>query len=255
MKTVNRLLLPIVFFFPATIIGHAQTSGIEELRKEVDELKRGQDAIQKQLQEILRLLNQRDEKIVRPQVVDLTGQPFKGSPDSKLVMIEFSDYQCPYCARYFQNTSPQLEKEYVEPGEIAYYFMDMPLEALHKDAFNAALAANCADEQGQFWAMHDLLFKNRAALGPEDLKSYASSLDLDLERFDACFADKKTAAKIRGDLSTADLIGAQGTPNFWFGLRDGDEPNKVKLVQNIRGAQPYEQFKKVIDGLLEGEKP
>jgi protein-disulfide isomerase len=217
-------------------------------------LKQGQQAIQRQLQQILELLKpEEEEQQIRQVVMDLTGQPYKGSADSQLVMVEFSDYQCPYCARHVQSTEPRIYKEYVETGKVAHYFMDMPLEAIHKDAFNAALAANCADEQDRFWPMHDLLFKNRSPLKPENLKSYASELNLDLEKFDACFANEETAKKVRSDLSAAAQIRANGTPNFWFGYRDAKEPNKATLVQNLRGAQPFATFKKVLDGLLEKE--
>jgi protein-disulfide isomerase len=245
----------LLFAFPAAAGSQTQSSDIEELKKEVQELKRGQQVLQGQLQQILDLLKPRSQpQPPRQTFLDITGQPCEGPSDSKVVLVEFSDYQCPYCARHFQNTSPQIDKAYIQPGKIEFCFMDMPLEPIHKDAFNAALAANCAEEQGKFWPMHDLLFKNRAALAVDNLKLYAADLGLDAGRFSACMENEATAKKIRADMSEAEKIGAQGTPNFWLGLRNEKEPGKVDLIQNLRGAQPFSAFQKAIDSLLEEKK-
>ncbi len=225
---------------------------LEALKKEIQELKAGQIAIQNDLQEIKRLLSSRQPaEPAREAVVDLAGKPFKGPADARLVMVEFSDYQCPYCFRHVEQTSPQIDHDFVESGKMTRYFFDMPLESIHKNAFGAALAANCAEKQGRFWEMHDKLFANHAALAPENLPKYASEVGLNLDAFQACLADVSIAKRVRADMSTAARIGAQGTPNFWIGFRDDKNPSKVKLVRNIRGARAYADFKTVIESLLE----
>jgi protein-disulfide isomerase len=128
--------------------------------------------------------------------------------------------------------------------------MDLPLESIHKQAFKAAEAAACAGEQGQFWEMHDQLFANQKALAPEQLRTYAEALQLDLDKFDACLQSSRHAGGIRRDMAAARAAGLTSTPSFGIGFTDPKDPNKVKVVRTIRGAQPYNTFKTTIDALL-----
>ena len=130
----------------------------------------------------------------------------------------------------------------------------MPLESIHKNAFAAAVAAGCAERQGQFWEMHDKLFENPKALAEENLQSYASELNLDMEAFNQCRNEEKIAKQVRSDMATASRVGARGTPNFWIGLRDAEDPSKAKLLRNLRGAKGFNDFKAVFESLESGEK-
>jgi len=248
--------------------GAAQSGDeLRALGKEVEALKAGQAAMQKDLQEIKSLLRTPPAAApaappaarapTPPETVDLTlsveGAPVKGEKGAKVTIVEFTDYQCPFCARYFQQTWPQLERDYVKTGKVKLYLRDLPLEALHPQAFKAAEATHCAGEQGKYWEMHDRLFANQRALGRKDLSGYAQALGLDVAAFDQCVDSGKGAARIRKDMADSDKAGARGTPTFFLGLT---EPNsaQVKAVRVIRGAQPFAAFKEAIDSLLAAAK-
>ncbi len=109
---------------------------------------------------------------------------------------------------------------------------------------------NCAAEQGKFWEMHDRLFANQNALALVQLKSYAEALGLDSPRFDTCLESGKYAGEIRKDMALGAKAGIKATPSFGIGFTDPEDPNKVKVVQTLRGALPFNSFKPVIEGLL-----
>ena len=128
--------------------------------------------------------------------------------------------------------------------------MDLPLESIHKQAFKAAEAAACAGDQGQYWEMHDQLFANQKALAPEQLRTYAVALQLDLSEFDSCLESSKHAKAVRKDMATARAAGLTSTPSFGIGFTDPKNLNKVKVIRTLRGAQPFSAFKSTLDGLL-----
>ena len=232
------------------------TEELKALRKDLEEIKRGQSNIQKELQEIKTLLRGRvPAPPPEPQnvVLEIKGDPFKGQPDAKVTLIEFSDYQCPFCSRHSRDTLPQLEREYIASGKLKYVFRNFPIESIHPLAFKAHEAANCAGEQGKYWEMHGRLFANQKAMSPKDLSDHAQALVLDIPKFQQCLDSGKYAAKIRKDLADGQKAGVQGTPSFFLGLT---EPNDgiVKAVRIIRGAQPYAAFKAAIDSILAGQK-
>ena len=126
----------------------------------------------------------------------------------------------------------------------------MPL-SIHKNAFRAALATHCADDQGEFWKMHDRLFQNQRAIEP--LKGHAEALGLDVQAFELCMSTEKYAASVRKDMAVAQKAGATGTPSFVLGLTDPNDPTKVKGIALIRGARPFADFKTEIDKALSEE--
>ncbi len=155
----------------------------------------------------------------------------KGSPNAKVNIVTFSDFQCPFCSRVVP-TLAQIEKEY--GNDVRVWFRHNPLP-MHPDAPLASEAAIAADAQGKFWEMHDKLFANQQNLKRPDLEKYAQELGLDMGKFKAALDSGSGKARINSDMATARLIGAQGTPNFYI---DG---------RNVVGAQPFSEFKKVID--------
>lgn len=233
------------------------------MAREIEGLKAGQEAMRRELQEIKRMLQrmQAPAAAAAPapppdtagQLINVRGAPFKGSADARVTIVEFSDYQCPFCARHHKNTWPQLEQEYVKTGKVKLVLRDNPLEAIHPFAFKAAEAAHCAGEQGRFWEMHDRMFDNIRALSRNDLAASAKALGLDEAKFGACLDAGGRAARIREDIAEANAIGAQGTPNFFVALTEPGE-GKVTAVRVIRGAHPYAAFKEAIDGLLAAAK-
>jgi len=150
-------------------------------------------------------------------------------------------------------TLPQIERDYVKSGKLKYVFRDFPLESIHKQAFKAHEAANCAGDQDKYWEMHDRLFANQRQLKPEDLSGHAEALGLKMSDFEKCLSSGKHATEIRKDLEEGGKAGIRGTPTFLIGLTEADT-SKVKAVQILRGAVPYARFKQVIDQLLASKK-
>ena len=166
-------------------------------------------------------------------------------------MIEFSDFQCPFCQRNFANTLPTLKKDYIDTGKVRYVFRDFPLDSIHPQARKAAEAAHCAGEQGKYWEMHDTLFKNQRALGGIQLKGFARTLGLKEDEFNTCLDDGKYANTVSEHLAAGSAVGVTGTPSFFIAKTSAD--GTLEAI-NIKGAQPFTSFQQVIDRLLEEKK-
>jgi protein-disulfide isomerase len=225
---------------------------IKALKQEIEAVKAGQTAIQKELAEIKNLLRSRpagQPVAARDIVLDIADAPTKGPKDAKVVLVEFSDFQCPYCGRFSRDTIPQVQTDYVDTGKIKYVFADFPLETIHPYAFKAAEAASCAGEQGEFWKMHDHLFANQTKLKPEDLTQYADAIGLDKSKFQQCLDTQKRAPTIRKTMAQAGDAGVSSTPTVMVGLL---QPNssKVKVVRVLKGAQPFAAVKDALDNAL-----
>jgi len=132
------------------------------------------------------------------------NDPSKGDKKAPIVMIEFSDFQCPFCAKFYSETYKQIETDYINTGKVRIVFRDLPL-SFHENAQKAAEAAECANEQGKFWEMHDKLFENQQALEINDLKKYASDLNLDATKFNNCLDTGKYASEIQKDAADAEV--------------------------------------------------
>jgi len=237
----------------APSVGRGQASATDDqTRRDIEALKEGQKAIQKDLEEIKRLLQGLQGRAAADALpkdpINIAQEPTKGDRNARIALIEFSDYQCPFCGRYAKEVMPQLQDEYVKTGKVKYVFQDMPLD-FHKNAFKAAEAAHCAGDQGKFWEMHDLLFQNQTALDPEQLPVHAKSLGLSESAFSRCLESGKFAAQIRQDIAQAGTVGITGTPTFFIGLvQPGD--GRVKVMKKLVGAKPYAEFKSAFDNLL-----
>ena len=255
MTTRNKSIgmIPLLLLCLSPAFAQTKTTPDDEikaLRQEIEAVKAGQTAIQKDLLEIKNLLRTRPAgQPPRDIVLDIADVPAKGPKDAKVVLVEFSDFQCPYCARFSRDTIPQVQTEYVDTGKIKYVFADFPLEAIHPYAFKAAEAASCAGEQGEFWKMHDHLFANQKALKPDDLVQYAEALGLDKTKFQQCLDTQKRAASIRKVMAQAGDAGVSSTPTLMVGLL---QPNssKVKILRVLKGAQPFAAVKDAIDNAL-----
>ena len=180
---------------------------------------------------------------LRPPVVKVAadGRPAKGPDTAPVTIIEFSDYQCPFCKRAEQSVE-QVVKVYGDKIKLVY--RDYPLP-MHPNARPASEAAACANAQGKFWEYHKKLFDNQTALEADKLKAYAKELGMDSAKFDKCFDGKEFKAKIDQDIEAASKVGVTGTPAFFINGR------------MLSGAQPFEKFKEVIDDELAtaGSKP
>ena len=169
--------------------------------------------------------------------VQIGDAPVLGSKTAKVTIVEFSDYECPFCGRHFQQTYPQLKKDYIDTGKAKLVFKDFPL-SFHPQAQKAAEAARCAGEQGKYWEMHDKLFSNQESLSVENEKKWAKEIGLNSAKFDSCLDSGKYAGAVQSDSSYGQSIGVSGTPAFFI---------NGKLIS---GAQPYSVFKQAIDAEL-----
>jgi protein-disulfide isomerase len=257
MRKVLLMKLPLLLFISVlyTQTG-CETQDISSIREDLKELIELEKANQKDLQEIKKLLGSRGAPAPSEPasvVLNIDKSPFKGNKDAKITLIEFSDFQCPFCGRHVRDTVPQLESEYIKTGKVKYVFKDFPLESIHKNAFKASEAANCAGDQGKYWEMHDKLFQNQRALNNEDLLKYAGELNLNTAKFEKCLNGGTYASKVRENISEGQKAGVTGTPAFFLAYTEGDG-SKVKTVNRITGAQPYANFKEAIDELLSSQK-
>ena len=252
-----RAVFVVVFLLLNSHQGFPQsTEELKALRKDLEELKKGQSTIQKELEAIKSLLQpRRPPPSVQPVniVLSVDGNPFKGDKNARVTLIEFTDYQCPFCARHSSQTAPQIEKDYIQTGKVRYVLRDFPIASIHPLAFKAHEAAHCAGEQGKYWEMHGRLFANQKAMSPKDLSDHAQGLSLDMPKFQQCLDSGKHASKIRNDLADGQKAGVQGTPSFFLGLTEPNDAN-IKAARIIRGAQPYAAFKQAIDSLLSTQK-
>src|SRR5262245_25723020 len=147
----------------------------------------------------------------------LDGTPALGDPNARIVIVEFGDYQCPFCGQHANQVLPQILADYVKSGKIRYFFKDIPVEAIHPQAFKAAEAALCSGEQGKYWEMHDRLFKNQRALTVRELSAHAAVLDLDIGKFQQCLDGDTYATQIRKSVQDGLKAGVRGTPTFFIG--------------------------------------
>lgn len=169
--------------------------------------------------------------------VSADDDPVMGNKNAPVTVISFTDFQCPYCARFVLQTFPQIKKNFIDTGKVKFVLRDFPLP-FHEFSAKAHEAAECADDQSKFWEMHDLLFSNQDKLSITDLKGYAKSLGLDQTKFDSCLDSGKYTSEIQKDISDGAAAGVSGTPSFFI--------NGQMLV----GAQPYSAFEQAINAAL-----
>jgi protein-disulfide isomerase len=183
--------------------------------------------------------------------IDVTGSPALGPADAVVTLVEFSDYECPFCVRHFQQTMPQIEANYIRPGKIRYVFRDFPIDELHPEAIRAHEAGRCAVEQDadKFWRLHRSLFSPAGTHTKDVLELRAREAGLDPAAFQTCLASGRVTAEIRRSGEEATALGANGTPAFFVGLRD-PATNQVRVLQDIKGAHPYAVFEQALERAL-----
>jgi len=163
--------------------------------------------------------------------------PSDGSENAQVTIIEFSDYECPFCGRFYSETLPQLKEKYIETGKVKLIFKDFPL-SFHPSAQKAAEAARCARAQRGdtgYWKMHDKLFENQASLSIENYKKWAKEIGLNQGVFDACIDSDRYADDVKRDLTYGESLGITGTPGFFI--------NGI----SVSGAQPFSVFEQIIE--------
>jgi len=177
--------------------------------------------------------------------IGVDDDPALGSPDAKVLMIEFGDYQCPSCRMFWKDVEPRLKKDYIDTGKLKLVFRDFPLTQIHPEAMLAAMAVDCAGEQNKYWEYHDKVFREQYNKGDDiirfkavDLKKWAKDTKLDPAKFDQCLDSEKYKNEVLKDRMDGEAAGVQGTPTFFINGRV------------MGGAQQYPEYKKLIDDLL-----
>ncbi|MBI2196025.1 DsbA family protein [Candidatus Daviesbacteria bacterium] len=186
--------------------------------------------------------------------VSLDDDPVLGSKDAKVTLIEFSDYECPFCKRHFDQVYPSLKKDYIDTGKVKMVFRDYPLPFHDPMATFEAGAANCAKEQGgdsAYFKFHNSIFtktkSNGNGLTKDEVYQFAADLGLNKANLKSCADSEKYAEEIKKDVADGSAAGVSGTPSFFVGKSD---PSGTITGTIIVGAQPYSAFQAVIDPLL-----
>jgi protein-disulfide isomerase len=184
------------------------------------------------------------------QSISLDGAIALGKQDAPVTIVEFADFQCPFCKRHFDDSFAQIKQEYIDSGKVKYVYMNFPLD-MHPNAMPAANAAECANEQGKFWEYHDKLFATQTEWENQEstnatatFKQYAASMGLNAGQFNSCLDSNKYQSKIDKETQDGSSYGVSGTPAFYIG-------NDKAGYTAVEGAQPYATFKQTIDQLLQ----
>jgi protein-disulfide isomerase len=248
MRSFAVMICPLVFclaIFPSV-------STAEGLSREQG------DAILEELRQIRTLLERQPRRPLGPQMfqpqppvpqermsIPLGDGPSLGRLDAPVTIVEYMDYQCPFCERFRTDAFPALKKNLIDTGKVRFVKRDLPLPA-HAAALKAAQAARCAGDQGKFWEMHDLLLAGFSTLGPDAFARFARELSLDAQAFKACLDSDRHVEDIRAIGREAAAAGITGTPTFVVGTIRGSALEGIRIV----GAQPYEVFEKAVEEFL-----
>jgi protein-disulfide isomerase len=173
-----------------------------------------------------------------------------------VMMIEFADYQCPYCAKHATDVFPQVRKNLVESGKISYAYVQFPLANIHPLAVKLSSAAKCAGQQDKFWQLHGHLFAaatNATKMTSEQLLREAQSAGLDVGRFETCLASPATTAAVNHDVELGKRLGVEGTPTFYLGTLNGD--GSISVTAKAGNAQSFDKLKAEIDQYATGPTP
>jgi protein-disulfide isomerase len=208
------------------------------------------DAISK-LESKIGSVQQAPSQPSQPVKISSDNDPIRGDPNAPITIIEFSDFQCPFCARFHVQTLPLLLEEYIDVGKVNLVYRDFPIQSIHPNALPAAVAAECANEQGNYWEYHDTLFEKQSSWSRLDsnaaistFSQYATDIGLEQQQFDSCLGSGKYLEEVQGDLSDGRDYDITGTPGFFIG---NEEIGFVK----INGAQPFDSFQRIIDAQLD----
>lgn len=194
------------------------------------------------------------EPSLGPVKISLDDDPVEGDKNAPVTLVEFSDYECPFCKRHFDQTYSQLKKNYIDTGKVKLVFRDFPLSFHDPMATTEAIAANCAREQGgdgTYFKLHDLMFTNTTSNGSgltkDQLNKFAGDLGLNVDNFKSCVDSQKYKEEVTKDIADGTVAGTSGTPSFIIGKSTGSEIEGKLIV----GAQPYAAFQSEIDSLLQ----
>jgi protein-disulfide isomerase len=217
---------------------------IKDMQSELRGIRKIINEIEVGLSTVVNAANKRGRSVV-PNKVALGGKPILGNKSAGIAIIEFTDYQCPYCGRHSRQVLPKILEELVNSGRVLYQVRDYPL-GFHNKARDAAIAANCAGEQGKYFGMHDALFANQNKLGRDFYISTGNLLALNPDQFIECLDNPDSVKAIDADIAYGNEIGVTGTPKFFIGKIKDEAITNVKVVS---GAQAFGAFSGVVEKL------
>ncbi len=231
----------------------AQAGGndMSALRAEVQQLKAQQQLILDRLDDLKKLLRagpNTPPAIKLPDTLSLQGDTYRGASTATVAIIEYGDFECPFCRRFQQSTFPQILDQYVKTGKVRYIYRDMPLP-FHAHAMPAAQAVHCAAEQGKYWQMYDSLFADQIAQSTAELDQRAAKAGVDTGKLDSCMTSARSVPAIQRGAAEAAKMEIDGTPTFLIGTVTPDG-QVVKVKASVVGAQPFEAFQAAVEPLL-----
>jgi protein-disulfide isomerase len=232
---IFRYALPLALLLPLSAQQNAAQQNDGITRQQAEE-------IINELRAIRQLLINQQPKAPAPEQpqrarLSLDGFQMLGSQSAPLTVVEFTDYQCPFCQRFHVTTFPELKKNYIDTGKVRFYSRDLPLD-FHANAMRAAQAARCAADQGKFWQLRDVMGANPDKLDMEHIVGFAKDLNLNVSSFRSCVDSNRYKEQVQADVMQAMQIGASGTPAFVVGKSTADGVDGEIMV----GALPYQMF-------------
>jgi protein-disulfide isomerase len=203
------------------------------------------DEIIKELRQIRQLLEKQQaaptapqpEQPTRAKITDLSGVSMLGDKNAPITIVEYTDYQCPFCQRFHLSAYPEIKKNYIDTGKVRFFSKDLPLD-FHPNALRAAQSARCAGEQGKFWEIRETMSANPDKLDMGHIMGFATELKLDTQKFQDCVNSDKYKERVQADVAEAMKVGANGTPAFIVGKSTGNGVDGELVV----GAMPFAMF-------------
>jgi len=223
---------------------------IQQNREVLDELKQIRKLLDQQSANTARAPSPTapvDEKVSMPLA---PGGFALGSADAPITLVEYTDYQCPFCRQFHLNVFEEIKRQFIDTGKVRFLSRDFPLD-MHENATRAAVAGRCAAEQGKYWQMRQVMIVNADRLQAQNLPTYAADLGLDVGRFNACLASGKYQGGVAADLAEGRRAGVSGTPSFVLGRVSNDTIDGVRIV----GALPYATFEARLQEMLSKVSP
>jgi protein-disulfide isomerase len=242
--------LPLVLLLPAGAQDSKKSKKDSAITSEqagqiLDELRQIRQLLQAQSELLQEVADKSGAKGPSRAKLDLGGFQMLGSKDAPVTLVEFTDYQCPFCRQFHVTVFNELKKNYIDTGKVRFYSRDLPIDQLHPNATRAAQAGRCAADQGQYWTLRDIMGANPDKLDLENLVADAGTLKMDTKTFRSCVESQKYKEAVQTDVLEAMKIGAEATPTFVIGKSTPQGVDGELIV----GSQPYAEFVKAISKL------
>ncbi|HUA57391.1 MAG TPA: thioredoxin domain-containing protein [Verrucomicrobiae bacterium] len=244
-RIVPILVLPFALLMPLSAQKN-KSNAAQAAPQEPGITREQADQILEELRQIRQLLEKQQGKQAGPPEparaqINIEGMDMLGSKSAPITVVEFTDYQCPFCQRFHTQTFADLKKQFIDTGKVRFLSRDLPLDSIHPNAMRAAMAAHCASDQGQFWALRDLMGKHPDKLDMDSIVTEAASLHLNTDSFRSCVEGGKYKEAVQTSVMEALKFGIQGTPSFVIGK---STPEGV-TGEVMEGALPLTEFMKV----------